>query len=77
MLGRDCLRPVGFGADEGMLPYPDRSFVGYRLLQEYFALPEKFLFFDLRGLAGVAAAGFKDRIECCFGSTARRGWSSR
>ena len=66
VLDRECLRPVGFGADEGMLPYADRSFVGYRLLQEYFALPEKFLFFDLSGLAGVAEAGFKDRIEVLF-----------
>ena len=63
VLGRECLRPVGFDADEGILPYGRRSFVGYRLLQEYFALPEKFLFFDLTGLERAAAAGCKDRIE--------------
>lgn len=45
-----CLAPVGFGADEGMLDYDDRSFMGYRLLTEYFAYPEKFLFVELRGL---------------------------
>src|SRR5208337_5226001 len=44
------LRPVGFGEDEGVLPYPRRSFVGYRLLQEYFAFPEKFFFFELNDL---------------------------
>ncbi len=38
------LRPVGFAEDEGMLPYPRRVFPGYRLLQEYFAFPDKFLF---------------------------------
>ena len=43
--------PVGFDRDEGMLPGPSRSFLGYRLLQEYFAFPEKFLFFDLDGPA--------------------------
>jgi type VI secretion system protein ImpG len=43
----ECVRPVGFGRDEGMLPYPARSLTGYRLLSEYFAFPQKFLFFDL------------------------------
>ena len=34
-----------------LLPYPRRSFLGYRLLQEYFSFPEKFFFIDLEGLA--------------------------
>src|SRR5438105_1713932 len=50
VLSKRCLQPVGFAADEGMLPYGARSFLGYRLLQEYFAFPEKFLFFDLSEL---------------------------
>src|SRR4029079_181465 len=41
------VRPGGFTEDEALLPYPVGVFPGYRLLQEYFALPEKFLFFDL------------------------------
>ncbi len=49
LLGPEALQPVGFGRDEGMLPYPARSFVGYRLLTEFFAFPEKFLFADLTG----------------------------
>lgn len=60
------LRPVGFAEDEGMLPYPLRSFLGYRLLQEYFAFPDKFFFFDLSGLEQLAQAGFKDRAEILF-----------
>ena len=56
-IGADALVPVGFGADDGMLPYPGRSFQAYRLLQEYFAFPEKYLFFDLGGLEAVRAAG--------------------
>jgi len=59
----DHLRPVGFAEDEGALPYPLRSFLGYRLLQEYFAFPDKFFFFDLSGLERLAQAGFKDRAE--------------
>ncbi|HWB83584.1 MAG TPA: type VI secretion system baseplate subunit TssF [Bryobacteraceae bacterium] len=63
MLPPDALRPVGFGEDEGMLPYPKRSFVGYRLLQEYFCFPQKFFFIDIEGLSRIAAAGFGARAE--------------
>ena len=63
ILGADALQPVGFAEDEGMLPLSRRSFVGYRLLQEYFAFPAKFLFFDLGGLDRLRAAGFGDRAE--------------
>ncbi len=65
-LPASCLRPVGFADDEGMLPYPKRSFTGYRLLQEFFSMPEKYLFLDLTGLEGVWAGGFKDRAELIF-----------
>ncbi len=41
----------GFDRDEALLPTPRQSFDGYRLLQEYFAMPERFLFVELRGLA--------------------------
>ena len=59
----DALTPAGFADDDGMLPYPRRSFVGYRMLQEYFTFPEKFLFFDLAGLSQLRAAGFGDKVE--------------
>ena len=65
-LPASALRPVGFDDDEGMLPYPRRSFTGYRLLQEYFALPEKFLFLEATGLEKVWAAGFKNAAELVF-----------
>jgi type VI secretion system protein ImpG len=44
------VRPLGFDADQSLLPYAGRSFQGYRLLQEYFAMPERFLFIELRDL---------------------------
>src|SRR3546814_131877 len=50
MLGADAVRAVGFDDDQGLLEYEPRSFLGYRLLQEYFVLPEKFLFVDMVGL---------------------------
>lgn len=43
----------GFADDEALLPYTDRSFSGYRLLQEYFACPERFLFAVFTGLRSV------------------------
>jgi type VI secretion system protein ImpG len=60
------LRPVGFGEDEAVLPYPRRSFVGYRLLQEYFAFPEKFFFVTLSGLSELKAAGLQSKAELLF-----------
>ena len=42
--------PAGFDVDEALLPTPRQSFDGYRLLQEYFAMPERFHFLDLEGL---------------------------
>jgi type VI secretion system protein ImpG len=52
-LPASSLQQVGFNREEGILPYSDRSFLGYRLLQEYFNFPHKFLFFDLTGLDRV------------------------
>ena len=53
---RNCGR-MGFEEDESLLPYPRRSFDGYRLLQEYFTFSEKFLFFELSGLEAIAGGG--------------------
>jgi len=47
----DLVQPSGLGADEGILPYEDNSFVGYRLLQEFFTFPEKFLSISLGDLS--------------------------
>jgi len=66
LLSETYLSQVGFGKDESVLPYPDRSFRGYRLLQEYFCFPEKFFFFDLLGLDQAANAGFGERFEVLF-----------
>ena len=57
------LRQAGLTAAEGILPYSDRSFLGYRLLQEYFAFPEKFFFFDLTGLDRLAKSDFGGALE--------------
>lgn len=66
VLPASAVAPVGFGQNEGALPYPSSTFAGHRLLLEYFAFPEKFFFVDLTGLEAAANAGFKDAIEVVF-----------
>lgn len=44
------IRQPGFDRREALLPSVRRSFDGYRLLQEYFAFPQRFLFAELTGL---------------------------
>jgi type VI secretion system protein ImpG len=60
---QDCLAQVGFELEDGLLPYPRQSFLGYRLLSEFFAFPARFLFVDLRGLKRVCRSGFQERVD--------------
>ncbi len=45
-----ALHGIGFDESEALLPPAAQSFDGYRLLQEYYAMPERFLFVELDGL---------------------------
>ncbi|MEO0463950.1 MAG: type VI secretion system baseplate subunit TssF [Pseudomonadota bacterium] len=47
---------VGFENEDALLPADLRSFRGYRLIQEYFACPQRFLFAKIAGLAPCFAA---------------------
>lgn len=60
-LGRTSVAPLGFSDDEALLPLSRQAFRGYRLLQEYFAFPERYLFVELRGL--------REALRHCDGST--------
>jgi type VI secretion system protein ImpG len=60
------LTPVGFQEEEGILPLPRNSFLGYRILQEYFTFPQKFLFLDLSGMDPVFHGGFGSEVEILF-----------
>lgn len=53
---------VGFADEEALLPTELRSFRGYRLLAEYFACPERFLFVALHDL-GHAFATCKNECD--------------
>lgn len=65
LLPAESIHEVGFHRDEGLLPYDARSFLGYRLLTEYFAFPQKFLFVDFTGLRKVIATATKPKIDIC------------
>jgi type VI secretion system protein ImpG len=51
VIDKSHVRSVGFDDPQALLPYAARSFQGYRLLHEYFAFPDRFLFVELTGLA--------------------------
>lgn len=64
ILGPEHVAAAGLDRSEGVLPYPRRSFLGYRLLQEYFAFKERFLFVDLLRLdRTVTELELTDRLE--------------
>jgi type VI secretion system protein ImpG len=48
---KDSIQRCGFDDDQALIPYGRRSFQGYRLLHEYFAFPQRFLFVTLTNLA--------------------------
>lgn len=49
------IRHVGFEDDEALLPLIGHVMPGFRLVEEYFMLPNKFAFFEIQGLQKIAA----------------------
>jgi type VI secretion system protein ImpG len=62
-LGDEAIRHEGFDPDQSLLPYDARSFQGYRLLHEYFAFPDRYLFFSVKNLRAAAAAMSASTME--------------
>ncbi|AQH02852.1 type VI secretion system protein ImpG [Burkholderia sp. KK1] len=63
VLPASALRPLGFSDEEALLPVSEQSFPGYRLLQEYFACPQRFMFIGIEGLRAQLARCDKSEIE--------------
>lgn len=59
----DAITPVGYADSESLLPPSTRTFEGYRLLQEYFAFPERFLFFKVKHLAPAVRACAGEELD--------------
>lgn len=56
--------PVGYEDEQALLPLSPRSFHGYRLLHEYFALPQRYLFADVKGLGkSVKSVGANAKVK--------------
>lgn len=53
---------TGFAEDESLIPFPPTVYPGFRLLQEYFTLPQKFAFFEVSGLDQLPADKIADRF---------------
>jgi type VI secretion system protein ImpG len=52
-LADGSIQRLGFEDSQALLPCPPVSFQGYRLLHEYFAFPQRYLFVELGGLGPV------------------------
>lgn len=57
------IQPVGYSDEQALLPISLRGFQGYRLLQEYFAFPQRFLFIDIDGLGPAVRKHEGDELE--------------
>ena len=69
--------PVGFDAGLPAAAVARRAPEGYRLLQEYFTLPQKFLFFEVRGLEAAASVIGGAVGARSSSSSGRRRWPAR
>ena len=73
MSAEEMLFQVGLDVEDGLLPFPPESFLGYRLLMELLSFPQKFLFADLAGWSSCADAVSAARWKCCcFSAILRR-----
>jgi type VI secretion system protein ImpG len=63
LLPASTVAPVGFADEQALLPLSVRSFQGYRLLQEYFAFPQRYRFIELSGLSQAIGRVAGSEIE--------------
>jgi type VI secretion system protein ImpG len=63
VLDASCIRRVGFDQEQQLLPYDSRSFQGYRLLHEYFAFPQRFMFIELTGLGAAFRSCDQNQLD--------------
>ncbi|HND53338.1 MAG TPA: type VI secretion system baseplate subunit TssF, partial [Pirellulaceae bacterium] len=63
VLPADSISRVGFDEDQALLPYGPQSFSGYRLINEYFAFSQRYLFFELTDLANAVKRCAGNELE--------------
>lgn len=57
------LYPIGYQDDEALLPVTLRTFQGYRLIEEYFSFPHRFLFMGIKGLGPIIKKHTGNELE--------------
>jgi type VI secretion system protein ImpG len=62
----DAVQPAGFGTRENLCEFQETMLPGMRLLQEYFAFPDKFLAVDICGLDQVPAGILESSFSVVF-----------
>ena len=72
VFGPQQIRRVGFAPEQALLPPAPHGFEGYRLLREYFAFPQRFLFFELTGFQASLAGVTGDELDLVIAVT----WSA-
>jgi type VI secretion system protein ImpG len=63
IIDASCIQRVGFDNKQNLLPYDARSFQGYRLLHEYFAFPERFMFIELTDLGDAIRECDENQVD--------------
>jgi type VI secretion system protein ImpG len=63
ILPGSAIAPVGYAPEEAILPWPTRSFSGFRLLTEYFSFQEKFMFVDFTGIERKTLLASGERMD--------------
>ena len=65
-LAKACIVPEGFTDKDAILPYPGHANTSYRTLQEYFLMPEKYLYISLNSLDQWKERGQSERFQIRF-----------
>ncbi|SDW62759.1 type VI secretion system baseplate subunit TssF [Nitrosomonas communis] len=55
--------PIGYLDNEALLPATLRTFQGYRLIEEYFSFPQRFLFMGIEGLGPAVKKNTSNEME--------------
>lgn len=66
VLSTDALNYIGFNLNNQLLDFPVQSFSAFRMLQEYFILPQKFTLMSLSGLEKWKKRGQGNRFSIYF-----------
>ena len=60
------VEPQGFDEAEAILPTTKQGFEGYRLLQEYYTLPERYMFVSVSGLQPALSQSSEQKVDLYF-----------